>query len=103
MSGKENDKGGAPIPTANLEPDARHGTVGEEATEGLDTRVHIRVISFRKRKHDIEGVSVKAVLDGIVRLGLLPDDSSEEIKAVTFESRICEKGQEEQTIIEWEE
>ena len=74
--------------------------MGAEEAQGLDTRVNIRVISYRKRKHDPDGVSVKAVLDGLVRSGILRDDSTEEIKSVTFESRKCPKGQEETTVIE---
>jgi len=69
----------------------------EKETKGLDTRVNIRVISYRKRKHDPDGISVKAVLDGIVRRGILPEDSVNEIKEVAFESHI---DKDERTIIE---
>jgi Holliday junction resolvase RusA-like endonuclease len=90
----------APISSANMEQNTSDEPLGEEKAQGLDTRLNITVISYRKRKHDPDGVSCKAVLDGLVRAGLLQDDSTEEIKKVTFESRICEKGQKEGTIIE---
>lgn len=63
----------------------------------FDTPVHIHVISYRARKHDPDGISVKAALDGIVALGILRGDSQEEIKRVTFESY---KSKVERTIIE---
>ena len=69
-------------------------------TKRSNTLVNIRVISYRKRKHDPDGVSVKAVLDGIVRRGILADDSTDQINEVTFKSIISK---EEKTIIEIEE
>lgn len=68
-----------------------------EENKGLDSRVNITVTSYRKRKHDPDGISVKAVLDGIVRAGLLPDDSCKEVESITFKSIISK---EEKTIIE---
>lgn len=92
-----NDKNRAPISAPNLEPHIGDESMGEEETQGLDTRVNIRVISYRKRKHDPDGISVKAVLDGLVRRGVLQDDSTDQIKEITFESH---KADEERTIIE---
>jgi Holliday junction resolvase RusA-like endonuclease len=80
-----------------MEQNTRNELVSEEKASGLDSRVNIRVISYRARKHDPDGVSVKAVLDGLVRRGILPEDSVEEIKEITFESHISK---EEKTIIE---
>ncbi len=71
--------------------------MAKKETERPDTRFNIHVISYRKLKHDPDGVSVKAVLDGIVRNGILADDSTEQVKSITFESRISK---EEKTIIE---
>lgn len=85
------------LPASNMEPHFGNASLGAQEIEGLDTPVTIRVISYRKRIHDPDGVSFKAVLDGIVRLGLLPDDSSEYVQSVTFESR---KAKEEKTVIE---
>jgi len=65
--------------------------------KGLDSRVNITVTSYRKRKHDPDGISVKAVLDGIVRAGLLPDDSCHEVESITFKSILSK---EEKTIID---
>lgn len=93
----KNDTNRIAVSTPNLEPDISNAPLGEEEAQGLDTRVNIRVISYRARKHDPDGVSIKAVLDGLTRRGILPDDSTEEIKSITLESR---KSKEEKTVIE---
>jgi len=95
-----NDKNNTTLPTANLEQNTGNAPVGKKETKGLDTRVNINVVSYRRVNHDPDGISAKAVIDGIVRAGLLPDDSAKEVKKVTFESFICKKGEEERTEIE---
>jgi len=95
------DKDRATVPTPDMESDISDAAVDKKKAKGFDSLVNIRVTSYRKRRHDPDGVSVKAVLDGIVRAGILADDSTEQIKSVTFESIISKE--EEKTIIEiWE-
>lgn len=84
----------------DLEPDTGHEPVGKEETPRFTSPVTIRVISYRRQDHDTDGISVKAVLDGIVKGGLLPDDKAKYVKKITFESR---KNWYEKTIIEIEE
>jgi len=91
------DKNRTAIPVTNMEQNIGNEPMGAEESQGLDTRFNIRVISHRKRKHDPDGVSIKAVLDGLVQRGILQDDSTEEIGKITFESI---KSNEEKTIIE---
>jgi len=69
----------------------------KEVFERLDPPFIITVTSYRRLKHDPDGVSIKALLDGIVRAGLLKDDSWEEIKEIRLKSI---KAEEEKTIIE---
>jgi len=83
-----------------VEQDSNDESLAEEEAKGLDTRVNIHVISYRGRNHDPDGISAKAAIDGIVRLGLLSDDSAKEVRKVSFESFICKKGEEERTVIE---
>ena len=85
------------FPIADLESPPSNASVAKEKAKGLDSRVAITVTSYRKRVHDPDGISVKAVLDGIVRAGLLPDDSTKYVKEVTFKSIISK---EEKTVIE---
>ena len=60
--------------------------------------VHIH--SIRKRLADPDGVSAKAVIDGLVHAGILIDDSAKEIGKVSYTQ---EKGKEEKTLITFTE
>lgn len=95
----EADQDRIAIPATHVEQDSSHAPMGAKKAKRLDSRVSITIISYRKRKHDPDGISAKAAIDGIVRAGLLRDDSTEEIKSVTFESRKCAKDEEEKTVI----
>lgn len=86
-----------PLPNANMEPAAGNEPLGAETLPRFDKAVHIHVTSCRKRKHDPDGISIKAVLDGLVANGILKDDSWDEIKSITFESR---QSDEEKTVLE---
>jgi len=88
------------LPTTDVEQDTTDAPLAEKEAKGLDSLVNITVTSYRWTKHDPDGISCKAVLDGIVRAGLLRDDSTKEIESVTFKSVIIKKTEKEQTIIE---
>ena len=90
------------ISASDVESNTRNASLGEKKIKRLATRCNIRVYSYRATKHDPDGISVKAVLDGLTRSGVLQDDSTEQVKSITFESRKCKKG-EEKTIIEIED
>ena len=85
-------------PDAHLESHLRDAALSADRTQTEDTRVDIHVRSFRRLKHDPDGVSVKAAIDGIVGAGILTGDSSKQVKKVTFES--FTGGKEEITIID---
>ena len=87
----------ASVPATNVEPPAGDESVGAQALPRFDTPVAIRVTSYRKNKHDTDGLSVKAVLDGVVRAGILADDSAKQVTQITFESV---KSSDERTVIE---
>lgn len=86
----------ASVPAANMEQDTGNAPVAKENAAGFNSLVNITVTSYRKCKHDPDGISVKAVLDGIIRAGILADDSTEQVKSIKFESI---KSKEEKTII----
>jgi hypothetical protein len=50
----------------------------------LDKRASIRVYSKRNRLTDPDGISAKAVIDGLVIAGVFPDDNSKFIKEVSY-------------------
>ena len=92
-----NDKNRITLPATDLESDSSNAAFSTHGVKTLVAPVNIRVISYRKLNHDPDGISAKAVIDGIVQTGILRDDSTKQIKSVTFESR---KSKEEKTIIE---
>ena len=83
-----------------VEPSATGSALHPHENPAFNTPVSIHVISYRKYRHDTDGISVKAVFDGLVEAGILTGDTSEHIKKVTFESR---KSKDERTVIEIEE
>jgi len=87
------------IPTTNVESFIKYEPLSEDGTPKMDTPFSIRVISIRRVNHDPDGVSAKAVLDGLVHAGFFSDDSAKQVKQISFESRKTRKGEEEQTII----
>lgn len=90
------------LPDANLEPDTTDAAFSTDAITPFTTRVSIKVISYRKRDVDPDGISVKGFLDGLIMgTNILADDSSKQVKEITFEVRKT-KG-EEKTVIEIED
>ena len=90
------------VSASDLEQDIIHAALSAHGFKTLDTPVNIRVISYRRLNHDPDGVSAKAVIDGIVQAGILADDSAKQVQSITFESHQTEKGEEEKTVIEIE-
>jgi len=62
----------------------------------LNNSVDIHIHSIRKRLADPDGISGKAAIDGIVKCGVLKDDSVKFVKEVRYSQ---EKGEPEETII----
>ena len=50
----------------------------------MDKKLCLHVHSKRKRLADIDGCSVKAALDGVVKSGILGDDSAEYVEKISF-------------------
>ena len=65
----------------------------------MDTRKSVHVHSKRKRLADPDGVSVKAVLDGLRKAGIFVDDSAKYIKEVSYSQAKCETAADEETVI----
>ena len=92
-------RGRVTVSTDNMEPSASNAALSADEIPSLGTPVTVRVISYRRYRHDTDGVSVKAVLDGLVAAGILSGDTSEQISSVTFESRKVGSKDDEKTII----
>ena len=85
------------VPASHVEPDACNEPMGTKKIKRLDTPCCINFRSIRKRLADTDGLSGKAAIDGLVLAGVLQDDTTKQVKKVTYDQ---EKGKEEKTIIE---
>ena len=99
MSGKSNNRNS--YTDANMERIARHESVAEKEMPRFDSPVCVICTSYRKRLADSDGISYKAAIDGIVKAGILEDDSTKFIEEIKFK-QVKTKG-EEKTVIEIEE
>jgi len=92
---KTNDN--TPISIANMEQNITDASKRKDEVAEINSRVNIHIHSVRHRLADIDGISAKAAIDGLVHAKILKDDSAKEVKEVTY-SQEKTKGQEE-TII----
>ena len=91
----------AAVSPTNMEPDSKPAVKKANASKAVYPRVSIRVHSKRRRLTDPDGIAAKAAIDGLVRGGLLTDDSAKTIKEVSFSQELSDV---EETVIEvWEE
>jgi len=70
--------------------------LGAQKTARFVAPVSCNIHSVRKRLADVDGVSAKAAIDGLVLAGVLYDDDPSHVKEVTYSQ---EKGEPEKTII----
>ena len=84
---------------AYMESYLSDGALAEEEVTPMDTPVRIHIHSRRKREVDADGISAKAVIDGIVHAGLLQDDSPKFVEEVSYSQSKCKSGEEEETIV----
>ena len=68
-------------------------------TKGHDSPVGIHVHSRRYRLCDSDGISAKALIDGLVIAGVLQGDSPEYVKFVTYSQEKIGKAESEETIV----
>lgn len=90
----------AALPVAALESYPCHGAIRAQTLTSLDTRVIVAVTSHRHGKHDPDGISIKAILDGLIKCGILRDDSTIEIQKICLRSKKAESKADERTTIE---
>lgn len=81
---------------SDLESYISDGHMAKEEITPFSSPVSIHIHSKRKRLVDIDGISAKAIIDGIVHSGLLIDDSPAHVKEVTYTQ---ETSQDEETIV----
>ena len=84
------------LQVADLEPITKHESVGKKKARRAPTPCRIGVHSIRKRLADPDGISCKAVLDGLTEAGVIADDDAKNVKGLSFTQ---EAGEEDETII----
>lgn len=90
----------AAVQAADVEPADVHTGKAADKAHGVHSRVRIAVHSRRRRLADPDGVSAKAVIDGLRAGGLIVDDSARYVEGVSYSQ---EKSKVEETVISvWE-
>jgi len=77
------------VSIANVEPNTVHAPAPTNAPKKINSPVHIRIHSKRKRLCDSDGICGKFAIDAIVRAGILQDDSPKHVKNVSFSQEKC--------------
>lgn len=67
---------------AHLERVASNASLEAKEMPRFDSLVRIMCTSHRNRLADPDGISYKAAIDGIVKAGILKDDSTKQIEEV---------------------
>ncbi len=83
-----------------MESIARDALQTKITVKQLAQRCSIRVHSRRKRLADSDGISAKAVIDGLTTTGVLKDDGPRFVKEVSFSQEKVKTDAEEETVIE---
>jgi hypothetical protein len=79
-------------------------TASDESVEtcgraAFDSPVSIRVDSYRIRLADVDGISAKAVLDGLVLAKVIANDTTKEVKEVLFSQTKVKNKTEEKVVV----
>ena len=78
----ENDGNKPADPDADVESDSSDAALSAEGYAPFTSRVRITFHHTRARLADIDGLSGKAAIDGLVTAGILTDDSAKQVAEV---------------------
>lgn len=85
---------------SKLEPTPGGGTLEEDKAQARPaSRIHVRIVSVRKRLCDPDNLSPKWLLDCLRYCGAIRDDTPEAITLETTQRKAA-KGEEEHTLIQ---
>ena len=73
--------------------------MAKKAVKGFDTQVSIHILSKRYRLCDADGISAKAVIDGLVHETVIANDSQKEVSEVSYSQEKIKKDIQEETIL----
>lgn len=83
----------------NLERIVGNASLSKGKSPAFDSQVSIRVDSHRARLVDVDGVSAKYAIDGLVIGGVIKDDTTKEIREVIYSQTKVKNKSEEKTVI----
>ncbi len=66
--------------SSDLESSACNEPLETNGTTPRHPQVRLRIDTYRTRLADADGISAKAIIDGLVHCGILRDDTTKEIK-----------------------
>ena len=84
----------------NLEPITSDESIRKGRRPAFDSRVDLRIVSYRTRLADADGISAKAAIDGLVYAGVIKDDSTKEVREVTYSQIRVKNKEDEKTVIQ---
>jgi hypothetical protein len=83
----------------NLECPTRDASLPACKSPLFDSQVGIRIHSYRTRLVDVDGVSAKYAIDGLVMGGVIANDTTKEVSEVTYtQTKVKNKSQEKTEI-----
>jgi Holliday junction resolvase RusA-like endonuclease len=83
----------------NLERTAGDESIQKGKGPAFDSPVSIRIHSYRCRLCDVDGVSGKALLDGLVHANVIADDSTKEVVEVLFKQTKVKNKSDEKVVV----
>jgi hypothetical protein len=85
---------------SNVEQAACTGRSRACGNPTFDTPVDLRIVSHRTRLADADGISAKAAIDGLVQAGIIADDSTKEVREVSYSQIKVKNKEDEKTVIQ---
>ena len=72
-----------------MEPTICNAPLPTSKSPKLDKKASIHVHSKRRRLADPDGISAKAIVDGLVIAGILEDDNARFVEKISFTQEQC--------------
>ena len=85
-----------------MESNTRNAPVETQEDARRNTQASITITSHRKHSCDVDGISAKAIIDGLVHCGVLEDDGPRHVKEVRYRQEKVAAVEEEKTVVEIE-
>lgn len=88
-----------PDTDADMEPHPTDAALRADEAPAFDTPVRLHFHHYRKRLVDPDGLSVKAVIDGLIAAGILAGDTAEQVKEISHSQSKTGPQEVERTVV----